>query len=73
MSKNPIARSQARVLPPKFKNTMEIDYSLRLTWKERLKIAIGYRIDMKMLIHTEQLTGKFQAIPTHNVVNENPK
>lgn len=70
MTTKPQAVSQARIVPPKFKFIQEIDFTYRPTKWERLKIAIGMNLDMRVFVESEHSLGKTKITPTHRVVNK---
>ncbi len=62
-----------RVLPPNFKHLMEVTFHRRFTWKERMKIALGYAIQVDMIVRTEHHTGKFSPAMTVTTTPEIPQ
>ena len=66
----PVAKSQARVLPPKYKFIMDFDFTYRPTFFERVKILFGFRIDFKVFGQCEHSPGKYELNPMHRVINE---
>lgn len=59
-----------RILPPKFKHIIDNEFILRLTRWERLKVFIGYRIDLRYAASIEHSPGKILPTLTHKVVNK---
>lgn len=59
-----------RVLPPKWKHVLQSDHVLRLTMMERIKVLIGYRIDLRYHAPLEHSPGKIEPVLLHKVVNK---
>ena len=59
-----------RVLPPNFKFVIQQPIILRLTFKERLKVLLGYRIDIDLHLWTEHGPGKVSPVIRHKVTEE---
>lgn len=70
MTTKPEAKITERALPPKFKYIIQGDYVLRLTWPERIKVLLGYRIDLRYHAPTEHSPGKMEPTLLHKVVNK---
>lgn len=64
------AKMTERILPPKFKHIIDNEFILRLTFRERLKVMLGYRIDVRYAASIEHLPGKILPTMTHKVVNK---
>lgn len=68
--KKPPAKITERIIPPKFKHIIENDFIIRLTFKERIKVLLGFRIDLKYAASIEHMPGKILPTLTHKVVNK---
>lgn len=47
------------ILPPTLKTGIECDFARAFTWKERVKILIGYTAVIKLRIRTQCSPGSF--------------
>lgn len=70
MNTKPEAKSQARVLPPKFKHVIENDFMLRFTRMERIKILFGFNVELKYESPIEHSPGRQQPKLSARVVNK---
>lgn len=49
-----------RVLPPVWKNVIEFGFVRRLTWKERIQIAVGYNLTISFRALAQHTPGQMQ-------------
>lgn len=52
-----------RVLPPVFGHQMQIEWFRKLTWRERIKIALGYSIVCRVDVNCQHKPGQFAPMP----------
>lgn len=62
MNKPPEAKSQARVIPPTFRFRHDFDWFRRLTLWERVKIAIGCNLFLRVQFFTVNSPGAVQPV-----------
>lgn len=48
-----------KIPPPKFKWSVDLEFFRKLTWKERLKLAAGHNLRVKVVLHTQHKTGAY--------------
>ncbi len=48
-----------RPLPPQWRNVIELEFHRQLTGKERLKLFLGFNLDIKLKIATQHHPGHF--------------
>lgn len=60
VSLNEKLASHQKTLPPKFKNIIELEFKRKLTVKERIKIAGGYNLILRLKVMTEHKPGNIQ-------------
>jgi len=58
MKKKPIGR----VMPPQFKNVLDIGFHRQFTMCERIKILLGFNVNITMAVACEHSPGKFQPV-----------
>ena len=49
-----------RVVPPVFKHVINSEFKLRLTWRERLKVAAGYAVTLNYIAYCSHSPGKIE-------------
>lgn len=64
------AKPTERIIPPRYKYIVDATFVLRLTWRERLKVLLGYAIDIRYLGRAEHSPGKMGHEMIHTVTNK---
>ena len=74
MKTNNKAPRYERVLPTKMKEVIHLEFFRKFTWRERLKILIGYNVRNSLEIQTQHCAGKITPkMLTEVVENVEPK
>jgi len=69
-SKKPEPKIKERILPPKFKHLIQNEFIARLTFTERVKLLIGYSLEVKYECLIEHLPGRTDPKMSVRVVNK---
>lgn len=70
MSNKSKATGTYRVLEPKWRGKIENEFDLRLTFLERVKVMIGYKIKLRYESPTLHMPGQMRPTMSVQVVNE---
>lgn len=66
----PKPQMTCRVLPPKFRNSIDAEFTLRLTFKERLLILLGQNIKLNYHALSEHSPARMSHEMKHELLNE---